>query len=63
MHNNKLHTKPKAIKLSIDCVKAWEYLGKHGIKAVVYLRLGGEQAVLDKAKEYKFRQSKEFVPF
>jgi len=54
----KLHSKPKAIKLSVRCVNAWEYLVEHKVNAVHYLREGGEIAVINKANEFYFKEKR-----
>jgi hypothetical protein len=54
----KLHSKPKPVRLSVRCMNAWEYLATHKVNAVHYLREGGEQAVINKANDFYFKEKR-----
>jgi hypothetical protein len=51
-----------AIKISLRCEKAWNYLILHKVNAVNLLREGGEIAVINKANDfyYKEKTNKEY---
>lgn len=58
-------SKAYPIRLSFECEKAWLYLKKHGINPCEYLRNGGENCVIEKAKEFNFRKQQKdiYSPF
>ena len=55
-------SKPYPLRLNKECEKAWLYLSKHKLNPAYYMRFGGEKAVIDKAKEFKFKSKKENLP-
>jgi len=52
-----------SIRISDECYESKIYLRKCGINTDALFREGGENAVINKAKEYKFRNSSDFCPF
>ena len=55
-------SKPYPLRLNPECEKAWLYLSKHKLNPAYYMRLGGEQTVIDKAKEFYFEIKKDNLP-
>jgi len=55
-------SKPYPLRLNFECEKAWGHLSKHKLNPTYYMRLGGEQAVIDKAKEFEFKQKNKDLP-
>jgi hypothetical protein len=53
------------IRLSIECQNAWDYLERFKINRCDLLREGGESLVINKAKEFNFKEriNKVYVPF
>jgi len=49
-----------SMRVSNTCFKAWKYLEQHNVRAAAYMRDGGEQAIINKAKEfYKRKQAQQ----
>jgi hypothetical protein len=63
MSNKQIYSKAYPIRLTFDCEEAWCYLKKCKISPAKYLREGGEQLVINKAKEFKLKQKQEYLPF
>ena len=64
MQKTKIQTlsKPYPLRLNSECEKAWLYLSKHKLNPAYYMRLGGEKAVIDKARDFEFKSKKENLP-
>lgn len=52
-----------SIRVSDECFYAKKYLKKYDVNTDALFREGGEDLVIDRAKEFKFRYSKDHVPF
>lgn len=59
----KLKARPIAIRLSHKADKCYRYLQSKKVNAARYLREGGEQAVIDKAIEFYYKEKEEDLPF
>lgn len=54
-----LSDKPYKIRLSKECESAFKYLQLHKLNPCDYLRQGGEPLVIEKAREFKFKERRE----
>lgn len=62
MPKKQIYSKAYPLRLTFRCEKAYLYLQKHKVNVSNLLRQGGEQAVIDKANEFYFKEkrNKEF---